>query len=172
MQHAISCLLSNPLAVCFVSFRLNLELFSARDVTEPGVRALHLKENIASLAWLLANTSHGWFPEVCSPSQNVQRCSKELLKGKNGIKLMSCDVSGCLSDDFFFYLSICLRRLFGMYMKLVLTFFSMKSRCPLKKGPRSFLAQGHPLHQEFMERATMKWSYGNSTKREKCPLEP
>ncbi|XP_072186141.1 chloride channel protein C-like [Excalfactoria chinensis] len=43
---------------------LNLELFSARDVMEPHVRVLHLKENIASLAWLLANTSHGGFPVV------------------------------------------------------------------------------------------------------------
>ncbi|PKU37487.1 chloride channel protein c-like [Limosa lapponica baueri] len=46
---------------------LNLELFSARDVMEPGVRVLHLKENIASLARLLASTSHGGFPVVCRP---------------------------------------------------------------------------------------------------------
>ncbi|XP_053916136.1 chloride channel protein C-like isoform X2 [Cuculus canorus] len=46
---------------------LNLELFSARDVMEPGVRVLHLKENIASLARLLATTSHGAFPVVCRP---------------------------------------------------------------------------------------------------------
>ncbi|NXI50514.1 CLCC protein, partial [Chloroceryle aenea] len=31
------------------------------------VRILHLKENIASLAWLLATTSHGGFPVVCRP---------------------------------------------------------------------------------------------------------
>ncbi|NXF49644.1 CLCC protein, partial [Oceanites oceanicus] len=31
------------------------------------VRVLHLKENIASLAQLLANTSHGGFPAVCRP---------------------------------------------------------------------------------------------------------
>ncbi|KAM9223217.1 chloride channel protein C-like [Leptosomus discolor] len=46
---------------------LNLELFSARDIMEPGVRVLHLKENIASLARLLASTSHGAFPVVCRP---------------------------------------------------------------------------------------------------------
>ncbi|KAM9200256.1 chloride channel protein C-like [Mergus octosetaceus] len=46
---------------------LNLELFSARDVMEPHVRVLHLKENIASLAQLLASTSHGGFPVVCRP---------------------------------------------------------------------------------------------------------
>ncbi|KAM6278094.1 chloride channel protein C-like [Spheniscus humboldti] len=46
---------------------LNLELFSAGDVMEPGVRVLHLKENIASLARLLASTSHGGFPVVCRP---------------------------------------------------------------------------------------------------------
>ncbi|KAM9024014.1 chloride channel protein C-like isoform 2-T2 [Ara ararauna] len=46
---------------------LNLELFSARDVMEPGVKVLHLKENIASLARLLASTSHGGFPVVCRP---------------------------------------------------------------------------------------------------------
>ncbi|XP_075350741.1 chloride channel protein D-like isoform X4 [Mycteria americana] len=46
---------------------LNLELFSARDVMEPGVQVLHLKENIASLARLLASTSHGGFPVVCRP---------------------------------------------------------------------------------------------------------
>ncbi|KAM6087641.1 LOW QUALITY PROTEIN: chloride channel protein C-like [Chlamydotis macqueenii] len=46
---------------------LNLELFSARDVMEPGIRVLHLKENIASLAQLLASTSHGGFPVVCRP---------------------------------------------------------------------------------------------------------
>lgn len=57
-------LLHDPLSVCFVPFRLNLELFSARDVMEPHVRVLHLKENIASLAWLLASTSHGGFPVV------------------------------------------------------------------------------------------------------------
>ncbi|KAM9302561.1 LOW QUALITY PROTEIN: chloride channel protein C-like [Morus bassanus] len=45
----------------------NLELFSARDVMEPGVRVLHLKENIASLAQLPASTSHGGFPVVCRP---------------------------------------------------------------------------------------------------------
>ncbi|XP_075350739.1 chloride channel protein D-like isoform X3 [Mycteria americana] len=49
------------------SHRLNLELFSARDVMEPGVQVLHLKENIASLARLLASTSHGGFPVVCRP---------------------------------------------------------------------------------------------------------
>ncbi|XP_025056823.1 chloride channel protein C-like isoform X2 [Alligator sinensis] len=43
---------------------LNLELFSARDVMEPCVRVLHLKEKIVSLAQLLANTSHGGFPVV------------------------------------------------------------------------------------------------------------
>lgn len=43
-----------------------------------------------------------------------------------------------------------------MDMKLALTFFSMKSRCPLKKGPVFFLAQGHLLDQEFMETAAMK----------------
>ncbi|KAM4684536.1 chloride channel protein C-like [Amazona ochrocephala] len=46
---------------------LNLELFSARDVMEPGVKVLHLKENVASLARLLASTSHGGFPVVCRP---------------------------------------------------------------------------------------------------------
>uniref|UniRef100_A0A8B9C645 CBS domain-containing protein n=3 Tax=Anser TaxID=8842 RepID=A0A8B9C645_9AVES len=46
---------------------LNLELFSARDVMEPHVRVLHLKENIASLAQLLASTNHGGFPVVCRP---------------------------------------------------------------------------------------------------------
>ncbi|KAM6410470.1 chloride channel protein C-like isoform 2-T2 [Pluvialis apricaria] len=46
---------------------LDLELFSARDVMEPGVKVLHLKENIASLARLLASTSHGGFPVVCRP---------------------------------------------------------------------------------------------------------
>nr|XP_009681407.1 PREDICTED: chloride channel protein B-like [Struthio camelus australis] len=43
---------------------LNLELFSARDVMEPRVRVLHLKENVASLARLLRSTSHGGFPVV------------------------------------------------------------------------------------------------------------
>ncbi|XP_061304500.1 chloride channel protein C-like [Pezoporus flaviventris] len=54
----------------FVSYRrkwLNLELFSASDVMEPGVKVLHLKENVASLAQLLASTSHGGFPVVCRP---------------------------------------------------------------------------------------------------------
>ncbi|CAN8184016.1 unnamed protein product [Coccothraustes coccothraustes] len=60
------CFKTNHLPHCD-NGKLNLELFSARDVMEPGVRALHLKENIASLAWLLANTSHGRFPEVCRP---------------------------------------------------------------------------------------------------------
>ncbi|KAJ7398212.1 hypothetical protein BTVI_127500 [Pitangus sulphuratus] len=39
--------------VSFVHYRikwLNLELFSARDIMETGVRVLHLKENVASLA--------------------------------------------------------------------------------------------------------------------------
>ncbi|XP_074841905.1 chloride channel protein C-like [Carettochelys insculpta] len=44
--------------------RLNLELFFASDIMEPYVRVLHLKENIASLAQLLASTSHGGFPVV------------------------------------------------------------------------------------------------------------
>ncbi|KAM7174673.1 chloride channel protein C-like [Macrochelys suwanniensis] len=47
--------------------RLNLELFFARDVMEPCVRVLHLWENIASLAHLLASTSHGGFPVVYKP---------------------------------------------------------------------------------------------------------
>ncbi|KAM9387411.1 chloride channel protein C-like [Phaethornis superciliosus] len=53
--------------VCHSREWLNLELFSARDVMEPGVRVLHLKENIASLAQLLASTNHGGFPVVCRP---------------------------------------------------------------------------------------------------------
>ncbi|CAM5116250.1 unnamed protein product [Natator depressus] len=47
--------------------RLNLELFFARDVMEPCVRVLHLRENIASLAQLLASTSRGGFPVVYKP---------------------------------------------------------------------------------------------------------
>nr|XP_014432999.2 chloride channel protein C-like [Pelodiscus sinensis] len=47
--------------------RLNLELFFARDVMEPYVRFLHLRENIASLAQLLVSTSHGGFPVVYKP---------------------------------------------------------------------------------------------------------
>ncbi|KAH1177666.1 chloride channel protein C-like [Mauremys mutica] len=47
--------------------RLNLELFFARDVMEPCVRVLHLRENIASLAQLIASTSHGGFPVVYKP---------------------------------------------------------------------------------------------------------
>ncbi|XP_067409978.1 chloride channel protein C-like [Emydura macquarii macquarii] len=47
--------------------RLNLELFFARDVMEPCVRVLYLRENVASLAQLLASTSHGGFPVVYKP---------------------------------------------------------------------------------------------------------
>ncbi|XP_042712972.1 chloride channel protein C-like isoform X1 [Chrysemys picta bellii] len=47
--------------------RLNLELFFASDVMKPCVRVLHLRENIASLAQLLASTSHGGFPVVYKP---------------------------------------------------------------------------------------------------------
>ncbi|NXF38819.1 CLCC protein, partial [Nyctibius bracteatus] len=54
------------------------------------VRVLHLEENIASLAQLLANTSHGGFPVVCGPKPDHAEVFQELLKGKNAIKLMSC----------------------------------------------------------------------------------
>ncbi|XP_053101924.1 chloride channel protein C-like [Hemicordylus capensis] len=51
-------------SVCLRKNWLNLELFAARDVMKPCVRVLHLKENIAFLAQVLANTSHSGFPVV------------------------------------------------------------------------------------------------------------
>lgn len=59
-----SCLLNTLLAACFMSFRLNLELFAARDVMKLRVRVLRIKESIAFLAQLLDNTSHSGFPVV------------------------------------------------------------------------------------------------------------
>ncbi|XP_062985903.1 chloride channel protein D-like [Elgaria multicarinata webbii] len=50
--------------VCHRKNGLNLELFAARDVMKLHVRVLHLKENIAFLAQLLANTRHSGFPVV------------------------------------------------------------------------------------------------------------
>ncbi|XP_008113070.2 chloride channel protein C [Anolis carolinensis] len=44
---------------------LNLELFAARDVMKRHVRVLRLKENVAFLAQLLADTNHSGFPVVC-----------------------------------------------------------------------------------------------------------
>uniref|UniRef100_A0A8V0XP60 Chloride channel protein n=1 Tax=Gallus gallus TaxID=9031 RepID=A0A8V0XP60_CHICK len=60
--------------------RLNLELFSARDVMEPHVRVLHLRENIASLAWLLASTSHGGFPVVGRPKPDHAQVFQGTIK--------------------------------------------------------------------------------------------
>ncbi|XP_028592848.2 chloride channel protein C-like [Podarcis muralis] len=50
--------------VCHRKKWLNLELFAARDVMKLHVRVLHVRENIAFLAQLLANTSHSGFPVV------------------------------------------------------------------------------------------------------------
>uniref|UniRef100_A0A8D2IQI6 Chloride channel protein n=1 Tax=Varanus komodoensis TaxID=61221 RepID=A0A8D2IQI6_VARKO len=50
--------------VCHRKKWLNLELFTARDVMKLHVRVLHLKENIAFLALLLASTSHSGFPVI------------------------------------------------------------------------------------------------------------
>ncbi|OXB75113.1 UNVERIFIED_CONTAM: hypothetical protein H355_003191 [Colinus virginianus] len=60
--------------------RLNLELFSARDVMEPHVRVLHLKENIASVAWLLSSTSHGGFPVVGRPKPDHAQVFQGTIK--------------------------------------------------------------------------------------------
>ncbi|XP_042320510.1 chloride channel protein C-like [Sceloporus undulatus] len=51
--------------VCHRENWLNLELFAAKDVMKRHVRVLHLKENVAFLAQLLANTNHSGFPVVC-----------------------------------------------------------------------------------------------------------
>ncbi|XP_066479108.1 chloride channel protein C-like [Tiliqua scincoides] len=50
--------------VCHRKKWLNLELFAARDVMKLHVRVLRLKESVAFLAQLLANTSHSGFPVV------------------------------------------------------------------------------------------------------------
>ncbi|KAJ6662104.1 hypothetical protein lerEdw1_012569 [Lerista edwardsae] len=50
--------------VCHRKKWLNLELFAARDVMKLCVRVLRVKESIAFLAQLLANTSHSGFPVV------------------------------------------------------------------------------------------------------------
>ncbi|KAK2527805.1 chloride channel protein C [Columba livia] len=59
---------------------LNLELFSASDIMESGVRVLHLKENVACLARLLASTSHGGFPVVCRPKPDHEEVFQGTIK--------------------------------------------------------------------------------------------
>ncbi|NWU61079.1 CLCD protein, partial [Pterocles burchelli] len=44
------------------------------------VRVLHLKENIASLARLLASTSHGGFPVVCKPKPDHEEVFQGTIK--------------------------------------------------------------------------------------------
>ncbi|MEE6464043.1 hypothetical protein FKM82_006143 [Ascaphus truei] len=46
--------------------KVNLELFTSRDVMKPCA-TIHLQENVFSLAELLATTSHNGFPVVYSP---------------------------------------------------------------------------------------------------------
>ncbi|NWX04588.1 CLCD protein, partial [Caloenas nicobarica] len=44
------------------------------------VRILHLKENVASLARLLASTSHGGFPVVCRPKPDHEEVFQGTIK--------------------------------------------------------------------------------------------
>lgn len=50
--------------VLFVQYRVNLELFKAKDIMSRPVYVLHATESVAALAKVLTETDHGGFPIV------------------------------------------------------------------------------------------------------------